>query len=425
MKIIDKDEIKIEYERRYGDTKNTDEIVEVLYQKRLQMLINFEKEQNLISDVSYKNLHKSHYSMDKSDNLNKTKTSFEDLLTSGYNNESNKLLLEEERKKRNRPRWLLTQYFLLTWMFMYEHYRKSTTYLVVLAQIFLGNAIFMLVFKNLGDPKDDTIVAIQNRIGFCYLMNLQGTMAGINSSILNFITSRKIFNKDKDARLYSELPFYMAQLTYMIPIYLILFIGLTFIYYYVIGLNSEPSLLYNALKTYFFMFVGGYISGQSFSVIIGSICDSMSSATAMIPIIVAPLSMSAGYLSNLKTAALPIQWIAYISSMRFAYQGYTLTEFQNSQVYRDSCMTYINCPDDPSKRCHIKVPEYAKAICDPMLVTDFVQTDIYINMYFILGLIVVFRFFGFVLFKFRSSRGKIKYKKNNILKKILKKKSII
>ena len=167
MKIIDKDEIKIEYERRYGDTKNTDEIVEVLYQKRLQMLINFEKEQNLISDVSYKNLHKSHYSMDKSDNLNKTKTSFEDLLTSGYNNESNKLLLEEERKKRNRPRWLLTQYFLLTWMFMYEHYRKSTTYLVVLAQIFLGNAIFMLVFKNLGDPKDDTIVAIQNRIGFC------------------------------------------------------------------------------------------------------------------------------------------------------------------------------------------------------------------------------------------------------------------
>jgi ABC-type multidrug transport system permease subunit len=411
MKIIDKDEIKIEYEKTHGDSHNNEAMIESLYQRRLNFLVNFEKDEEQRTMKRFKSI-KSRTSLPGMGSENDTS-----LDGMGMNDETNMILLEEERKIRNQSRWLIVQYFLLTWLYISIYYKKKHTYLVVFSQVIFGNILFIIVFRKLGDPRDDTIVSIQNRLGFCYLMNLQGTFSGMNSSLLNFISSRRLFKKDKDSRLYSELPFYLAQLTYMIPIYLFLFFGLTYLYYYLMDLNRDPSLFYNGLKTYFFMFVGGFISGQSFSIVLGSICDSINTATALIPVVVAPLSISAGYLSNLKTASKPIQWIAYLSSMRFSYQGYALTEFQNSQIYVDSCVTYINCPDDPSKRCQIPVPDFMKDICDPMKVTDFVQTDVFVNMFFILGLIVFFRIMGFILFKWKSSLGRMRYKKNRELKK--------
>ena len=416
MKIIDKDEIKVEYEKKNEDLTDSQKVIDSLYQQRLNFFTNYESSVLKLKRGSLEMRSSSNF--DKEDETQDSMFTLDELeITPSPEDKEMMQQLEIERKIRNRPLGLFSQYIYLLWLYMSYFYTRKSTYLIIIAQIVIGNLLFLAVFKDLGDPEDDTIIAISNRLGFCYIMNLQGTFAGLNSSLLNFISGRKLFKKDKDARIYSELPFFLTQLTFMIPIYLIIFFGVTFMYYYLVGLNRDPVFINNALYTYFFMFVGGYISGQSFSILLGSLSNSMSTASALTPLIIAPLSISAGYMCNLKSASFPIRWIAYLSSMRFSYQGYALVEFQNSQRYVDSCYTYVDCPTDPSKRCRIKIPDFAKRLCDPMQITDFIQTDILTNVYFILGLIVFFRFLGCAIFKLKSSQGQMRYKQNPFLKK--------
>jgi hypothetical protein len=290
---------------------------------------------------------------------------------------------------------------------------------MLFGQLVLGNCLFFILFHDLGDPTDDTIVAIQNRMGLSYMMVMQGTFSGLGSSLLNFMNQKKIFKKDKDSRLYDEFPFYFSEFFYMLPIYTILFAIVVILYYTFLTLNTQPSLQTNALYTYFFVYVGSFLSGQSFSALIGALADKMTTASIIAPIVIAPLSMSSGFLSNLRTATLPIRIISYISSIRFSFQGFTLTEFQNRDVYMSSCMTYVPCVDDPSKRCHVKLPEDMRDKCDPLKVTDFVQGSIVMNIYYLLGILVLLRILSFVVFKVKSNFGKMKYKENVYLRQKL------
>ena len=261
-------------------------------------------------------------------------------------------------------------------------------------------------------PDEDTIVAIQNRCGFCYLMGFQGAFSGITFFLTNFISYRKLFFKDKDSRLYSELPFFLAQLTYLFPVFMVLYISVILVYYYVLDLNSDPDILNNIIQTYFFMFIGGFVVGQNYAAFLGALCDKLSTVIALVPILVTPFSMSSGFFASLRTATFPIQWLAYLNPLRFAYQGYMIIEFQNAEEYVDACVTYIECPDDPSEQCQIPVPEDSISQCDPEESMDFIQNDVLTNMLYICGLIVLFGLLAYIVLKFKTKSKQIKYKKS-------------
>lgn len=296
---------------------------------------------------------------------------------------------------------------------MYYTFRKPSTYILAFFAFFLGNMILMAVFRNLGAPADDTITAIQNRLGFSYIWAINSFFSGLNSSLLAYLKKKKLFRKDKDARLYDEGPYYFSQLITTLPLDLFLCAAVVVIYFFVLGLNDYPHLITNMLLQFFFIFVGCYISGQSISGILASIGDTIETISPLVPLILSPLMISAGYMANLKTATFPIRWIAYISPIRFVYQGFTLTEFQNRSEYIESCFTWV---EDSEGRHHVKIPDESKALCDPNQVLDFYQMNILTNIYYLVGLVVLFRILGYVIFKIKATQGRMQYRANQTLR---------
>lgn len=423
MRIIDKDEIQVECELSLKENEILDTLdVDERFKERIGSLLklqNEEEEQTKILQTSKsKNFSlKGQLTNIKDYKLDEPLLSKEKLSTVSSNISNSMKFLDMEAAYRNKKRGILGQIITLTWMKMAFHYKQPIIYAMLFGQLVVGNFLFFILYHDLGDPEDDTIVAIQNRMGLCYMMVTQGTFSGLGSSLLNFMTQKKLFKKDKDSRLYDEFPFYFAEFFYLMPMYIVIFGLVVVLYYTCLNLNTEPSVLLNAGYTYFFIFVGSFLSGQSFSAVIGSLADTMATAAIVAPLIIAPLSMSSGYLANLRTAKLPIRIISYVSSIRFSFQGFALTEFQNSEKYTSSCFTYIPCPDDISKRCKVKLPMKMRAKCDPMQVTDFIQDDILVNIYYLVCIMLVLRIVSFIIFKIKSTFGKMRYKKNYYLRK--------
>ena len=424
LKILDKDEVKIEYEKNLGPDEPSDPSqIDKLYKERLGKFIELQKNTRFsitnFDNYDLKNLDEK-IKDQPDDNL--SEPFLEKMLTESKKTSVKQSLttLNKEAKCRNQKRFLFSQIFMLIWIRMRFYYRRPMTYLIIFLRLIIGNVVYYFVFKNLGDPAYDTIVAIQNRLGFCYLLIMQFTFTGLGSSLLNFINSKKLFKKDKDSRLYDELPFFIAETSYLFPIYLVLFAALTAYYYWSFPLNVDPSLIYNSLYFCFFTFVGCFLSGESFSILIGSIANTMETASVIAPLIISPLSLASGYTGNLQTATAPIRIFSYISTIRFSFQGLALNEFQNASMYVDTCKTTIPCPKDPSKTCSVPVPDAYKSQCDPHIVTDFKQTEILTNLYIVLGLCFGFRFLAYLIFKIKSNFGKMKYKKNVYLRHKLK-----
>ena len=298
---------------------------------------------------------------------------------------------------------------------MRNYYKQPTTYMIIFFQVLMANAIILLVYNKLGDPKEDTIVAIQNRIGFIFNLTVMGFMTGLQSSLLVYLKKKKLFLKDKDARIYDQFPFFVSQLLYTMPINIIVYAIVIIFYYFTIDLNRDPHFIYNMLYSYFFLYVGAVLCGQSYSAILATLGNTLEQVSTTVPFVLVPVLLCAGFMANLKTATLPIRILAYLSPMRFAFQGFLMVEFQNSAKYTDNCVVSVPCPDDPSKKCSIPLPPTSQNLCDPYKVTDFVQQDILTNVYYLIGLIVLIRLVGFIIFKITSSVGKMKYKKNQLL----------
>jgi hypothetical protein len=188
--------------------------------------------------------------------------------------------------------------------------------------------------------------------------------------------------------------------------------------YYLINLNKDPDFIYNMLSSYFFIYIGSVFAGQTFSAILSTLGDTMEQVSSLTPLVLLPMLLTTGYLGNLQLSNVIIQVLAYFSPIRFAFQGITLTEFQNRDTYINNCNMTIPCPQDPSRKCVVPVPDKGRAQCDPMNVIDPMQTTIVENGLYVISLVVLFRIISYITLKIKSNTGKMKYKKNQFLSAI-------
>ena len=401
MKIIDKEEFQIQNELEGGEAIEDFDIIENQYRDRMRFIINYER-QDKKQNLEYKRYIEI--------NNGPSELSAKDLF-------ANSKVLQDEKENINLPRNLISQFFILLLLYSSYFYKKKMNYMLLLGNMLFVNFLVMFLYQDLGDPERNTIPAIQNRRGLCYMLTIQGAYTGMTYFIHNFIVHRKLFLKDKDARLYSELPFFLAQLSYLVPLFVLLYLVAIVVYYLIVDLNQEPGLYINALQNYFFMFVGGYISGVSFSAVLGALCEKLTTFIALVPLVVVPFAMCTGYFTNLRTATKPIQWLSYLNPMRFAYQGNMLIEFQNSQKYLESCVAWTDCPNEENKKCAVKLPEQIHDQCDPKTIMDFVQDDVLTNILFICILILFNGSLAYLALKLKSKYKRMRYRKNPKLRK--------
>lgn len=312
--------------------------------------------------------------------------------------------LYKKAASKNKKANFFTQFWILISYNLKFFVRNKTNLMTMCAQQVITLGLIYLIFRNLGDPKDDTLVAIQNRIGFSALMTAYGFFSGFWSDIIVFIQKKKLFLRDQDGCYYDALPYFLANQVYTVPFYaLIIFITSTG-YFFLFPLNDFPNVVPNWLSFYFFVYFGGFFCGASLGGVIAGLSEKVEMITAVMAFIIPPITIATGFNCNLKSSTLFIQIFSYFSPTRFTYQGILVNEFQNRSDYVDSCFSYYPCVDDPSKKCKYKVPEANRDTCDPVLVNDFVQISILENILYILGLCVFYKIVGYVIFKIKCRK---------------------
>ena len=423
MELTDIDHIRLQLDRQFDfDHMENKFFASMILQTRVQQLRRLERDNNRSKRNSIISLVESEDgTWHTGPNQPRTKGSNDSLkemlFESGLDetNTSELKTLIKRAKSVNCKRNMVMQFFILLYYSLVFLLKNKVRMGIIALQQIISFLMIYMVMRDLGDPTDDTIVAIQNRFGVAFLMVNYGFLSGLYSDLLTFINDKPLFMRDKDSRCYDELPYFLARQLYILPMFLALLFVLAIFFYNAMHFNPDPNLIINNLCFVFFFLVGGFLCGSSLGSVVGSLTNVFENTGIILSVIGLPLNLVSGFNMNVKGANVFIRYLAYISPQRFTFQGFMLTEFQNSQTYVDSCYTYFPCFDDPSKKCRYKIPDMYKDRCDPMKVTDFEQTDILTNMYFIIGLCIAYRIIGFIIFRLRSITSKFTYKEDKQL----------
>ena len=314
----------------------------------------------------------------------------------------NQELLTKISQSKNQKRNLFVQFWILLMYYIKFFVRKKTNLYLMVAQQMVTLFLIYFIFKNLGDPTKDTIVALQNRFGLFAVMSMYGFFSGFWSDVIVFVSKRKLFHRDQEGRYYDELPYFMANQFYTFPFYTVLMFVVSTFFFFWFPLNFEPSVVGNWFYFFFFVYVGGFVSGASLGSVIAVLSDRVQEITAIMAFIIPPLTIATGYYCNIKSSTIFIKIFAYTSPSRFSYQGLLINEFLNAHLYTDSCVTYVDCDTNPSGRCQVHVDAAHADNCDPVKVMDFYQMTRLENLIYLLILCVFYRLLGYLIFKFRN-----------------------
>ncbi len=149
--------------------------------------------------------------------------------------------------------------------------------------------------------------------------------------------------------------------------------------------------------------------GSSIGLMMAMMVENTESLGALTPILLLPQILVAGFFAQVKTITWPLFIFSYLSAPRFIFQGFMSVEFQNADLYRQNCKIRLPCQANPESLCWVQLSPEKADICDPRLIFDFYETQVWLNFVISIILMVVFRmiaYFGF-LYKFRELKTNI------------------
>lgn len=427
MEIIDTDHIKLNMSRHFELDENEAKFFSsIILKNRITLLNKLETKQNLskrslMRMATIENLEKikrrrtKSFERGKQEELTQNTSIIESLITDDESDSefSDLKKIYQRARTNNQKRNGLVQFFILWYYSTLVLLRDGSRLFVIFVQQAMGIILIALVMRHLGDPEDDTIAAIQNRIGYMFMMMSYSFFFGLYSDLVTVIEQRALFVRDKNSRCYDTLPYFLARQVYIMPLFLVINMAVAYIYHQVFQLSLDPNEFVNLVIFFYFNFVGGFMCGASIGCIVGNVTDIYQNTGPFLTIISLPFALVSGFYTSVTSSTAFIRYYSYLSPHKFIFQGLALNEFRNRALYMDSCFSYLPCPDDPSKKCRTKLPPSMQDRCDPLKVTDFQQNSIFYNMMAVLILCVFFRIVGYIIFRIRSGSQRFVYKKNS------------
>lgn len=171
--------------------------------------------------------------------------------------------------------------------------------------------ILALIYNDLGSGEQ----SIQNRNGALFMLSMACVAFGTQNASLTFPSERALYLKENKQNLYSTLPYYLAKTLSELPSLIIAVTLQDLIAYWTIGLNNYDASKFfilrnfNAVAASIMMNTGGTGLGY----IIGSVCQTEQVAMMAEPMIIIPLFIYGGGISNLGNMPAAFSWIKYLS----------------------------------------------------------------------------------------------------------------
>ena len=372
MKIIDKDDLLIQFEKEERNKGPNNEILEKEYAKRIKTLVKAQAMITIRASIKRPS----------------EQAGIKDLI--------------ELSSKRNRKLNVFSQFFILLGNLTKVLFKDVLAVLSKSLLFWILSGVLILVYLDIGIIEDETINSIQNRAGFVFILSIIYFFAGTNLSSTMFIPRKQIYLKDKQSRMYDDGPFFLANQLYTLPFFLLNITASFVLIFYVIGLNNDDK--FNIIWYWLYGFLGAFIGGSGFGMVLGILAERIEDLGALIPIIVLPQLVVVGYFASVESMTWPLYIFSFASPVRYVFQGTILTEFSNRDKYVESCNMIMK--DDEGNEIVMPVPQNQTARCDPWKVYEFQQDSQLLNLIIALSINLGVRILAFILFK-------IKYRERN------------
>ncbi len=365
MRIIDKDDIRIELIAKVGEDNEED--VTRIHKERLDKFITDAKEQA--------SKHKDENQVIHSSDIAK---------------------LRKVASSKNQMINGLAQMGILLRLYFHMFFRDFFGIIIKSVLFWIVFIVLLVLFIKMPAVDKDPRGATQNRAGFYFMFLVNNLFLGATVTSTLFIPQKQIYMKDRQTRMYAKFPFFISNALYIIPFYLINVTIAVIIYFYSFGLNND--MAGNLAWIWALFFFTGFISGCAFGMLITMLVNKVEDTGPATPLLLIPQIVVAGFFASIKTVTWPLFIFSFTSPIRFAYQGMMTVEFSNADEYRKNCFIKTACPNDPSKMCTVNLPEAQADICDPRFTFDFYEKEIWKNFIIALSIAIGWYIVSYLVF---------------------------
>ena len=275
--------------------------------------------------------------------------------------------------------------------------RKVTVFYAKAIKTTIQALLLVTIFSTIVSYKQDTLANIQSKSGMIFSIMSHAALGGVFSSVSGFLPTLKPFLRENRKKMYSPVLFYFISSVYSLPLQLILAIYYQLIFWFLIDIKQGWASFFKYLLTLF----TAYSAGVGFGDVLTLIARDRSKVNQLLITTVTPFLLTSGMVVVVSTLPKPLFWLSYINLFRFAYQACFYIEFddQVAEDYLRFCR--VRAPGCYSSDCTIAKP--GLPACSPFIIADFVEKDFWVNIYYLLLQVAVFRVFSVWLF-YRWSR---------------------
>ncbi|KAL7748177.1 hypothetical protein RI367_006361 [Sorochytrium milnesiophthora] len=224
----------------------------------------------------------------------------------------------------------------------YQALRDKILVRAKLMQMTVISLIMGVIYLNI--PARAASSQIQDRIGSLFFSNMFMVMSNAMGILSTFGAEKEVFQREFSAGYYGLPAYFLSKQIVQVPFQFVTPFIFSCIFYWMVGFYADAGNFF----TYVVIAIALAGCGTAIGTLAACAFDQLGVALAIVPMILTPLMLFSGLFSNSGSIPPALDWIKYLSPMKYGFTAMFKNEFQ---ALGQLCLSTINTPHGPVNVC--------------------------------------------------------------------------